>query len=122
MKSSTNTEPSLDEQEILINHYNRGDFKQALDQTEEMLKQFPDSGILYNLQGVFHLKLKLLDKAIVSFTQSLKIDPALVEPRNNLAATHNEIGLALKDKGDLDRAIYQYELALEIQPLSLIHI
>ena len=50
-----------------------------------------------------------LDAAIESYKQAIKINP-------NYAEAHNNMGIALKDKGDLEAAIDSYQQALKIKP------
>ena len=70
-----------------------------------MLKQFPNSLTLYNIQGAASAGLDQFDAAIASYKQALKIKPDLTEANNNM-------GNAPKDKGELDASIESYKNAI----------
>ena len=68
----------------LINLYQQGQLQQALDSTKQLLKQFPNSLILYNIQGAANAGLGQFDAAIDSYKQALKIKPDYAEAFNNM--------------------------------------
>jgi tetratricopeptide (TPR) repeat protein len=108
-KASKVKEPPQDQQQRLINLYQQGQLQQALDSAKQLLSQFPNSLILYNIQGATKAALGQFDAAIDSYKQALKIKPDYAEAYNNM-------GNALKDKGDLKAAIDSYKQALKINP------
>ena len=102
-------DPPQDQLNRLINLYQLGQLQQALDSTKQLLSQFPDSFILYNLCGAANKGLGQLQAAIDSYKQALKVKP-------DYADAYNNMGTALKDKGDLDVAIDSYKKAIKIKP------
>ena len=86
-------DPPSDQLQPIINLYNQGQLQQALSEVSEMLERFPNSAVLYNIAGSSNAGLMQLDAAIDSYKQALKIKPDYAEAYNNM-------GNALKDKGD----------------------
>ena len=106
---SINLEPSLDQVNFLNNLYSRGKFQELLDRSNQFLRYFPNSFILYGIQGAARAGLKQLDAAIDSYKKAIKIRP-------DHASTYNNIGIAYKKNGALDLAIDSYKKAIEIEP------
>jgi tetratricopeptide (TPR) repeat protein/SAM-dependent methyltransferase len=102
-------EPPLDQQQRLINLYQQGQLQQALDGAHQLLPHFSNSLILHNIQGVANAGLGLLDAAIDSYKEVIKIKPDFAEAYYNM-------GNALQDKDDLKAAIDSYRKALKIKP------
>jgi tetratricopeptide (TPR) repeat protein len=108
-KASKVQDPSQDQIQPLINLYQQGQFQQALDSTKQLLKQFPNSLTLYNIQGAADAGLGQFDAAIDSYIRALKIKP-------DNADAYNNMGTALNDKGDPEAAIDSFKQALKIEP------
>ena len=102
-------DPPQDQLNRLINLYQQGQPQQTLDNAKQLLSQFPDSFILYNLCGAANAGLGNFGAAIGSYQKALKIKPDYAEAYNNM-------GTALKNKGDLEAAIDSYQQALKIKP------
>jgi tetratricopeptide (TPR) repeat protein len=102
-------DPPQNQLNTLINLYQQGQLQQALDSTKQLLKQFPNSFTLYNIQGASNAGLGQFNAAIDSYKQALKIKPDYAEVYSNM-------GAALNDKGDLDAAIDSCKKALKIKP------
>ena len=109
IKVSKSQGPSQDQLQPLINLYSQGQLQQALEKAKKLLKQFPNSVTLYNIQGAANAGLKQFDAAIDSYKQALKIKP-------DYAETYNNMGVALRNKGELEAAIDSYKQALKIKP------
>ena len=109
-------DPPKTQLELISRHLERGEFQLGLQKTKQLQLKFPKSSILCNLQGVFYFKMLLFEEAIQSFTRSLEICLDYEEPRNNLAAVHNTIGLSLRDKGNFEDSIEHFKKAISIQP------
>ena len=88
---SQNQDPPQDQLQPLINLYSQGQLQQALSETMQLLKQFPKSVTLYNIQGAANAGLGQLDAAVESYNKALAIKPDYAEAYNNM-------GNALKDK------------------------
>ena len=102
-------EPSSELLQSIINLYTQGQLQQALSESNQMLEQFPNSVVLYNISGASNAGLMQFDAAIDSYKQALKIKPDYAEAYNNM-------GVALNDKGDPEAAIESYKQALKIKP------
>ena len=55
------------------------------------------------------LRHRKFDEAIDLYSRALKTDP-------DFAYAHNNLGVALANKGELDKAIYHFREALRIKP------
>ena len=108
-KASKVQDPSQDQIQTLISLYQQGQLQQVLDSTNQLLKLFPNSLALYNIQGAAHAGLGQFDSAIDSYKQAIRIKPDYVEAYNNM-------GLALNDKGDVKAAIDSFKKAVKIKP------
>ena len=102
-------DPSLDYLQSIINLYNQGLLQQSLSESSEMLEKFPNSIVLYNIAGASNLGLMQFDDAIDCYKQMLRIKPDYAEAYYNM-------GVALKNKGNLEAAIDSYRQAHKIKP------
>ena len=102
-------DPSKEQLQSIVNLYTRGQLRQALSESSQMLERFPNSVLLYNIAGAANVGLMHFDAAIDSYKQALKINPEYAEAYYN-------IGIALGEKGDADAAIDSYKQALKINP------
>ena len=102
-------EPPSEQLQSIISLYTQGQLQQALSESNQMLEQFPNSVVLYNISGVSNAGLMQFDAAIDSYKQALKIKPDYAEAYNNM-------GNALHDNGDLEAAIDSYTQAINIKP------
>ena len=102
-------EPPSELLQSIINLYTQGQLQQALSESNQMLEQFPNSVVLYNISGASNAGLMQFDAAIESYKQALKIKPDYAEAYYNMS-------VALNDKGDPEAAIESYKQALKIKP------
>ena len=107
--TSSTSEPPQEQVQKLINLYNQQQFEAVLSKVEPMTGLFPKAIVLFNIQGACNSALQRHDSAIDSYKQALKIKP-------DYADAYNNMGIALKDKGDLDAAVDSYKQALKIKP------
>ena len=103
-------DPPEDQQQLVMDLHSQGEFQQTLDLAAQMLEKFPNSSVLFNIQGAAHVGFKRYDDAIDCFSKAIQIDPSY-------AAAHNNMGSAFAERGDLDRAVVSYSRAIEINPL-----
>lgn len=135
--------PAREQVQFVISLYAQGKLQQALTQADHLLNEFPDSSILYNIQGASYVGLGQFNAAITSYQNALRINPADAKTHYNLgmacsesgdtdaaidsfkyaikitpdyALAYNGMGNALKDKGELEQAIKTYRQALKIEP------
>ena len=104
-----NQDPPRDKLQNLFNLYTHGKLQKALDDSKELLREFPNSAILYNINGTVNVGLQLFNEGMNSFKKALKIKPDYVE-------VHNNMGIAFKDQGDQEKAIKSFKQAIEIKP------
>jgi predicted TPR repeat methyltransferase len=108
-KNSDNQDPSLDQQQSIINLYSQGKLQQALKQAKTLLQQFPNSSVLYNICGACSKGLGQFDDAIEAYNKAVAIKPDYAEAYNNM-------GNALREQGQLNAAIAAYKKVLSINP------
>ena len=102
-------DPPKDQVQSLIDLFNQGQLQQALKQVETVVKQFPKSALLLNIQGVILKSLGQLDLSVDAYKKALVIKP-------DFADAYNNMGLTLQEKGELDEAIKAYKKALFTKP------
>ena len=108
-KGSSSSEPPQEQVQELINLYNQGRCEDVLSKVKPLISLFPKTIIFFNLQGAFNAALKKYDAAIDSYKRAIKIKPEHADAYNNM-------GNALKKKGELDAAIDSYKQAIKINP------
>ncbi|MDC1440384.1 tetratricopeptide repeat protein, partial [Planktomarina temperata] len=74
-KASKGQEPPQAQIQELINLHSQGQFQQALKQAETLVQQFPNSAILFNIQGAALKSLEQFDLSIDAYNKSLAIKP-----------------------------------------------
>ena len=105
---SQNQDPPQDQLQPVIDLYSQRQLQEALSETMQLLKQFPKSVTLYNIQGAANAGLGQLDAAVMSYQQAINIKP-------DYADAYNNMGVTLKDQGKLEEAIEAYNKALAIK-------
>jgi len=107
--TSESLDPPSKKLQPIINLFMQGQLQKTLFEVIHMLERFPNSVTLYNIAGASNSGLMQFDAAIKSYKQALKIKPDYFDAYNNM-------GNALKKKGDSDAAIDCYKKALKIKP------
>ncbi|AII85970.1 tetratricopeptide repeat protein [Planktomarina temperata] len=102
-------DPPQDQLQSLVNLYSQGQLQLALKQAETLVQQFPQSAILFNIQGAVLQGLRQLDASIEAYNKALAIKP------DNADAYYN-MGNALQEQGKLEEAIEAYNKALSLKP------
>ena len=108
-KASKAQDPPQDQLQSVINLYSQGQLQQALKQAETLVQQFPQSPVLFNIQGAVLKGLGQLDLSIQAYNKAIAIKPDNAEAFNNM-------GNALKEQGKLEEAIEAYNKAIIIKP------
>jgi tetratricopeptide (TPR) repeat protein/2-polyprenyl-3-methyl-5-hydroxy-6-metoxy-1,4-benzoquinol methylase len=93
----------------VISLYSQGQVQEALSASETLIKDYPNTPLLYNISGACYQALGQLDAAVKRYEQALAIKP-------NFAEAHSNLGITLKDLGQLDAAVSSFERALAIKP------
>jgi tetratricopeptide (TPR) repeat protein len=136
--SSMPTSGEINQLDVL---FSTGRYAELEDRTRQLLKQFPDYGVVWKL---FSLSLQLQGKdALSAMQKAAELSPNDAEAHGNLAAllrargqleaavasgrralqikpgfaeAHNNLGVVLQSLGRLDEAVASYRRALEIKP------
>ena len=108
-KTSEIQGPSQDSLQPLINLYEQGQHEKALCHVTSLLRNFPNSVILYNICGAAYQGLGQIDNAIYSFKKAISIDPFYADAYSNM-------GIAMQNQGKLNEAVEAYKKALSIKP------
>ncbi len=95
--------------QILINHFNAGNFRFVIKETEKLLIKLPDNIFLINLIGSSYQNLGDHKTAIKTFLHILNLD-------NKNIAAYNNLGNVFKNMKNFEEAKTNYEKALEINP------
>ena len=101
--------PSPQQINALVSLYNRGELEVAINQANELVRQFPSAIILYNILGAAHSKKGRKEDALACFAKAVEIDPRFPDAHNNLGAT-------LRNLGRPEEAIDSYKDALNLKP------
>jgi len=142
-KASNGQNPPPDQLKSLINTYNQGQHTEVLNQTKALIKQYPQSISLLNLQGAVLRMLGQLDLSVDAYKKALIINPSFaplyinlgvslkiqgkrheaieayekaITLDKNYAEAHYNKGIALQEQGNLKEAIQAYNMALSIEP------
>ncbi len=89
--------------------YSTGQFREALDAVNALLREHPGEGILYNLAGLIHAALLQYEPAIDHLRRAADIRPDVPD-------THFFLGNTLLQKGDAAEAVGPFEQAIELRP------
>ncbi|AII88011.1 tetratricopeptide repeat protein [Planktomarina temperata] len=108
-KASKVQEPPQAQTQALINLYSQGQLQQALQEAGTLVQQFPQSAILFNIQGAVLKGLGQLDASVEAYNKALAIKP-------DNADAYNNMGVTLQEQGKLEEAIEAYNKALAIKP------
>eukprot|EP00850_Spirogloea_muscicola_P021471 SM000250S08729 [mRNA] locus=s250:111942:120200:- [translate_table: standard] len=87
--------------------YEEGNYEQALSHRKIVHELWPSQTDALLLMGAVYYQLHDYDKCIMKNQEAIKVNPALAECYGHMAN-------ALKEKGDLDLAIYYYLRAIEV--------
>ena len=128
---------------VVINLHGRSEFEEAIEQTELLIKDYPNSSILMNLQGNAYADLGKTIDAIKFFKKSIELNESYADPHYNLGhiyqsddkydeaitcyknaieinpkyyAAYNNLGNIYKEIGDLDAAIGSFKKAINLKP------
>jgi predicted TPR repeat methyltransferase/TolA-binding protein len=103
------TGPARSRVGAVVELYRSGEIDQALLAMTDLVTEYPEEALLWNIRGSFYANSGQFDHAIENFEQTLLVDPKFSE-------AHCNLGLAFKNLDQLDRAVHSYEQALKIRP------
>ena len=144
-KTDTSAEenPSDEILHQLIAAYNKGQISTVTRECDRLIKEFPQSFLLWNLLGAANNAQGKLEEAIAAYKKAIQLRPNFAEAHKNLAVTfscmgnseaaiesckqalkikpdyaeaHFQMGIALDKTGSLEAAINSYKQAIKIKP------
>jgi ribosomal protein S12 methylthiotransferase accessory factor len=86
-----------------------GKYREAIESLEQGCRLDKERTDIFNLMGFCYFKLKEHEKAINCFNEAIKLNPSSAIDYANIASNY-------RDMGQVDKAVYYYRTALEIDP------
>ena len=108
-KISNKPDPPEIRTQRIITLYNQGHLEKVLLKASQLLLEFPNSAILYNIIATANKDLNKLKEAITAYKKAISLQPTFAEAYNNM-------GLTLHEQGKWDDAIQAYNTALHLKP------
>jgi tetratricopeptide (TPR) repeat protein len=96
----------------------RGAYDEAESALESALRAKPDFAKAYYNMGLLLCRMKRFSESFHYYTEAIRLDPEDKEIRTKLASSHCDYGIALAGQGNVDEAIRQFKIALDIAPQS----
>ena len=90
-----------------IDLFSKGEINQALDAVQDLIKDYPNEPVLFNIRGACYADLGQLDVAVTNYKEAITIKPDYAKAHFNLAGS-------LHDLGQLETAVQSYQKAIEI--------
>ena len=112
-KQNNSMHPPKENIDRLITFFNQKQYSFVVDLAKSLLKQFPNSFIVWNFLGVANKSLGNLFEASKSFKKVIELNPNLPDGFNNLALTQ-------KSEGKLDEALVSSNRSILLKPDSFI--
>ena len=109
IKNDTKQNPPSEIINDLLTLFNKSQFSIVIKQTQALINDYPKAFILWNILGVCEYKTSMPVKAIKAYKKAILIKP-------NYAEAFNNMGVALKDIGNVDEAIRIFKKAILIKP------
>ena len=102
-KKNRSSPPQAQVDEV-ISLYAQEQVQEALSVSGTLIKDYPNTPLLYNIRGACYKALGQLEAAVKSYEQALAIKP-------DFAEAHSNLGNTLKKLGQLEEAVKRYEQA-----------
>ena len=102
-------DPSRQQIDGLIALYTQGKLQEAIVHGNVLARNFPDSPIIQNIQGVIYAGLGRYKESIARFNNALELKIDYADAHNNLGNVFNELK-------QYDKAISSYNKVLELKP------
>jgi tetratricopeptide (TPR) repeat protein len=103
-----NQEPSQANIQSIVSLYSNNQIQEALVDIETLVKDFPNSPILYNIRASCYKANGQMDASINDYEKAVTLKPDYAEAYYNL-------GVTLREVGQIDAALKSYEKALAIK-------
>ena len=108
-KINSNQKQLSQEVNHLVNLFNQGQIIEVARYAENLLKQYPEEFIIWNILGGAYATLK-------KFDQALKVLKKVIELNPNYVDAYYNIGVVLNDQGKIDEAIEAYQKCISLFP------
>jgi len=105
LNRQNNSNSKNDKLDEVMKFYSSGKLNEALTSVEDLILDYPDEPLLYNIKGACYSELALNDKAISSFNKAIGI-------KADYAEVHFNLGVAYQKILKFDDAIKSYEKAI----------
>tara|TARA_B100000795_G_scaffold256156_1_gene228359 strand:+ start:545 stop:2368 length:1824 start_codon:yes stop_codon:yes gene_type:complete len=109
MTTNTHKNPEITQIQPIILLLSGGKTEEALNHTKILIKEFPDSFLLFNIIGACYKANNNLKKAAENFEKAIALKPEFSEAFYNL-------GVAQRELGQINASIISYEKAITIKP------
>ena len=100
----------LDQEKVqsIVNLYAEGQSKKALVEINPLIKDFPNSPLLFNIRASCYKAIGMLNEASMDYENALILKP-------DYAEVHYNLGITLRELGNFNAAINSYKNALGIK-------
>jgi tetratricopeptide (TPR) repeat protein len=102
------TSPSKEQINSIMKLFSKGQFKNTLNATNALIKDYPNDSLLFNICGACYNETNELQTAIESFEKAIAIKP-------DYAEAHYNLGVAFHKTRQLESAVKSYETAIKIK-------
>ena len=103
-----NQEPPQSNIQSIVSLYSNGQTQEALVDIEALVKDFPNSPLLYNIRAACYKANNQMDDSVKDYEKAITLKPDYAEAYYNL-------GVTLRELGQIDAAKKSYEKALAIK-------
>ena len=93
----------------IISLLNRGEFKETIFESKQLLKKFPSSYLVYYFKGIATASMGEYSEAEKAFHKAVDLNPNFSDPYNNL-------GILLFENDELDRCEIYFQKAIKLSP------
>lgn len=93
----------------LIQQFNQGHFEAVIEKASGLIKQNPNSFLIWNIFGAANKSVGNIDEALNAFKKTTSLNP-------NYADGFNNLGVMLYEAGEISKAILAYQKAISIKP------
>ena len=105
---NNNQEPPQSNIQSIVALYSNGQTEEALVDIESLVKDFPNSPLLYNIRAACYKANGQMEDSVKDYEKAITLNPDYAEAYYNL-------GVTLRELGQIDAALKSYEKALAIK-------
>ena len=107
MSPDKQKDPEKKDIEYILNLLSKNKFIEAQNAVNKLIASFPNSSILFNIQGAVFAEQDKLEESILNYEKSISIKP-------NYEQAYNNLGIALHKSNKLEEAIKNYKKAISL--------